>query len=340
MQQVFYMVQKKVGVLEYHDEKYILDVMDIVRKKTGAEVSFIGLRDYDFSDFSQYSVIFDMISPFNKYIAEIMKVYYLNGTYVINNPFATSTYNKIMQAYKLVEMNMPAPKTVVLPNTPDDSESDFIVKPFFKDIVKKFKFPIIMKPYDGFANQGVYAVNSYKEIEKIWEENKNRIMLVQEAIVPVDYYRVFTINKKHMYFLKREPRFVEAKKYSYKDYTLLTPSLRKYIEKKTIEINKEMSYDLSTIEWSITKDKKAFVIDVNDAPNIADAEKAKKMDLFFPAEAYDFIVKHLSEMIIEKVNMDPHKRDIQMSEDFATTIKSIVKGLKYNLHENLKLRHG
>ncbi|MBN2111616.1 hypothetical protein JW707_00805, partial [Candidatus Woesearchaeota archaeon] len=127
--------KKKVGVLEYRDEKYIKEVMKIVKKNTDANVDFFGLGQHEFRKPGEFDVIFDMISPFNKYISEIMKVYYLNGAYIINNPFVVTTYNKIIQTYKLMEMNMPFPRTVVLPNESDETETGFVDKPYFKSIL-------------------------------------------------------------------------------------------------------------------------------------------------------------------------------------------------------------
>jgi glutathione synthase/RimK-type ligase-like ATP-grasp enzyme len=311
------MAAKRVGVLEYHDEKYIKEVMGIVREKTGSEVFFFGVRDYDFSRLSNFNVIYDMISPFNRYLAEMMKIYFLNGAYIINNPFSITLYNKILQIYKLSEMKMPIPKTIALPDVPDKSEKSFVRKPFFKGILKHFKFPFIIKPYDGYANKDVFVINSGQDLHKICEEKKSHIMLIQEAIVPVDYYRVFVVNKKYVYFLKRHPRFIESKSFDFYDFSRLTPSLKRYISSKSIEISREMGYDISTIEWSITADKKAYIIDVNDAPNIADPKKAKKMDLHFPEEAYEWVVSKISRMIIEKLNIPSHKQHVYAKNNFT-----------------------
>jgi len=324
------MAFNKIGVIEYHDEKYIKEVMKIVERKIDSEISFLEIKEYDFSELDQFSVIYDMISPFNKYLTEIMKIYYLNGTYIINNPFVISHYNKILQTYKLIDMKMPIPKTMILPNEPDQSEKDFVGKPYFKVIFKKFNLPFIIKPYDGFANSDVFVINSHRDLYHVYKEKKAKIMLVQEAIFPVDYYRVFVANKKNVCFLKRKPRFIEAENYDFYDFSLLTPELKNYIEKKSIHICKEMGYDLSTIEWSITKDKKAFIIDVNDAPNIADPRKAKKANLHFPEETYSWLVDKIANMIIEKSKINPRKRDVVMSPNFAITLKNLVSGLKYS----------
>lgn len=325
------MEKKKVGVLEYHEEKYIQEVMDIVNKHPNLEMSFIDISDHDFSDFSQFSVVFDMISPFNRYIAEIMKMHYLNGTYVINNPFVVTSYNKILQMHKLMEMKMPIPKTIVLPDEPDESENIFIKKPFFEKMVGKLKFPLVMKPYDGFGNMDVHVIHNPEELHTKYEKYKKRIMLLQEAIKPIDYYRVFTVNKNHSFFVKRQPRFIEAENFDFHNFDKLTPELRKQIGDMSAEINKKMGYDITTIEWSITAEGKAYVIDVNDAPNIADPEKAKEMDLWFPEEGYHWIVDKISKMIIEKAEMNPIKRSLQMHDDIKITMNTLISGLEHNI---------
>lgn len=312
------MAIKKVGVLEYHDEKYIKEVMAIVKKNADVDISFLKLNNCNFSELGKYSVVYDMISPFNRYVAEYMKMHFLNGTYCINNPFTISTYHKFMQIYKLIEMKMPIPQTIVIPNYSEETDNGFVSKPDFKEILDRFKFPFIMKPYDGFANQNIFVIKSKKELYKTYEEHKDMILLVQDGIVPIDFYRLFIINKKNIVWLKRQPRFIEAKNYDFYDFSKLTPSLKRMIEKKSLEINKEMNYDLTTIEWSLTKEGKAYIIDVNDAPNIADPRKAKKMDLHFPQEVYNALVKHISDMILEKLEKDKHpKRFINSSNNFS-----------------------
>jgi glutathione synthase/RimK-type ligase-like ATP-grasp enzyme len=325
------MDKKRIGVIEYHDELYIKRVMEIIKKKTGAKTYFLSLRNYDFHKFGDFSVIYDMLSPFNRYLAEIMKLHYLNGTYIINNPFTVSNYNKILQIHKLIEMKMPIPETIVLPNESEEIKDGFVKKPSFNGIKYKFKYPFIMKPYDGYANCDVFVINSKKDFYKVYNTMKQRIMLVQEAIVPVDFYRVFCVNKKHVCFMKRKPRFIEAKDYDFYDFRYLTPELKKYIEKKTIQINKEIGYDMSTVEWSITEEGNVYVIDVNDAPNIADPKKAKQMDLFFPVEVYNWLVEQISEMIIEKLNMYPQKKGLRVEGGFNSMqfLFSKLSELKY-----------
>jgi len=310
--------RKKIGILEYNFEEYIKQVMDRVKSRCDADVDFIGLRNFDFHKTENFDVIYDMISPFNKYVAEIMKIHCLKGTYLINNPFSISHYNKMLQLNKLVRMGAPIPKSMVLPDVPDKSEEEFVNKPDFDEIVDKFKYPFIMKPYDGWGNCKVFAINSKEELIDAWEQMKRRIMIVQEGIVPADFYRVFIVNKKDTYFLKRAPRFIEGKKYDFNDFSRLTPDIKKYIEDVSIQINKEMGYDLSTIEWSITDEGKAYVIDVNDAPNIADPKKAKEDDLYFPEELYHWIVEKITNMIVEKAGLDVETRKKQMKTVFET----------------------
>jgi glutathione synthase/RimK-type ligase-like ATP-grasp enzyme len=320
--------KKSVGVIEYHDEKYVQEVMEKVKKCIDADVEFLSLKNHGTRVLKKYDVIYDMISPFNKYVSEIMKIYYLNGTYVMNNPFTTTLYNKILQMEKLVELGIPIPKTIFIPNVPDEGEEDFVEKPDFEEIEKSLGFPMVMKPYDGFGNHSISVINSRKELKEMWNKKKEKIQLMQEPIVPDDFYRIFCVNDGKVNFLKRRPKFVEAKEWDFNDTSKLTSDLRKQIIEQSALINKEFGYDLTTIEWSITKDGKAYVIDVNDAPNIADPVKAKEMDLHFPEELYHWLVDNISEMIVNKVDMDIFDRQKHLLKMFNSNMTSVVSKLK------------
>lgn len=326
---------KKIGFIEYRDEFYIHEIMKEVQRKTQYKAEFLKHRNLNFRNIENYSVIYDMISPFNRFLAEVMKVYYLNGTYIINNPFSISQYNKILQLHKLNEMRIPIPHSIVLPNHSDESEAGVLGKPEFNEIFSNFEFPFVIKPYDGYANGDVFAINSKKELYKIYKEKKHRIMIVQEAIHPHDYYRVFSVNKNNINFVKRKPRIIEAKNFDFCNFEALTNNLQRFITKKTIQINKSMGYDISTIEWAITEDGKAYVIDVNDAPNIADPKKAKKMDLHFPEETYKDLVRQISELIVEKAEMESCKRQIQINKGFNLISQSLFSKIRKNFSKNI-----
>ncbi len=299
--------KKSIGIVEYHDDQYILDVIEIVKKNIDTDIEFISLKNHGISRLKKYDVIYDMISPFNKYVCEIMKIYYLNGTYIINNPFIITLYNKILQTAKLAQLGIPMPKTIFAPNIFHESDKNFdedlVQKPDFDEIIMELGLPILTKPYDGYGNDSIHVINNKKELEDIWNKEKERIHLFQTPIVPDDFYRVFCVNDGNVNFLKREPRFVEAKNWDFEDTSRLTPKIKKQIETQSAIINREFGYDLTSIEWSIDKEGNAYVIDINDAPNIADPIEAKETDLWFPEDFYNWLIKNISEMIIKKAEL-------------------------------------
>ena len=297
---MFFMV-KRIGLLEYSFEQYIHDVMALVKKSVDVDFSFMSFGSHRLSGLEHFDLIFDTISPFNKYVAEMAKLYRLKGTYIINDPFVTSAYNKMVQYDKLAKLGMPIPKTFIVPDKPDTTERVFVRKPLYRDILDNFSFPFVMKPYDGWGTYDIHVIGSRKDLFRVGREKQDRIMLVQEAVFPVDYYRVFVINKKDVYFLKRKPTFIEAKNFDFRDFSVLTPKLRNFITRSSVKICRSIGYDFSTIEWSITEEGKAFIIDVNDAPNVADPKKARRNRTYFPKEAYDWVVDRISGMFVEKI---------------------------------------
>jgi hypothetical protein len=133
-------------------------------------------------------------------------------------------------------------------------------------VLSKMKFPIVMKPHDGYAWDNVYIANNIDDAKKIYYSQKDKmVLLAQEMVSPKTYYRVY-------YFKKREPVFVRyvpsERRYIPSDYSDIK-AVMGIIRDFTIRLNVALDYDFNACEWAVDQDDKVFLIDAfNETPEL------------------------------------------------------------------------
>ena len=88
----------KIGILELKDDPFIIDV---VSKLADLPVEFLSLAELPAPITGDYGVIVDRLSFRFPFLKEVVKNMSLGGTYVINNPFAASASNKLVDAVSI-----------------------------------------------------------------------------------------------------------------------------------------------------------------------------------------------------------------------------------------------
>jgi glutathione synthase/RimK-type ligase-like ATP-grasp enzyme len=291
-------INMKVGILEEKDNDFAAHV------KSGLgdiESEYITVNDLR-SGKSNYRVVFDRSSYLSPYAREYLKFLSLSETYVINNPMACSESNKFTDMQICSELDIPYPKSVILPMY-NANELDFMGAPDLDEVIKYLDLPCVLKPYNGYAWDDVYIVTSIKEFKNLYNATKNRcIMLAQEYIEPKNYYRVYCMGKKDVLFVKYDPKPAGMGKYTLSDLKEIEKLMDK-IENWTIKLNKAVDFDINAIEWCISDDGKPYIIDaLNDVPEVIKS--------LFPQEYYDWIVDKICKLIIEKFNSDETNRTV------------------------------
>ena len=81
-----------MGVLESKNDRFINDV---VSRLNGVPVEFVSLAVEEVPVERAYRVLVDRLSFRYPFLREIVKSVALNGTYVINNPFAACIRDKL-----------------------------------------------------------------------------------------------------------------------------------------------------------------------------------------------------------------------------------------------------
>ena len=82
------------GVLESRSDRFINDV---ICQLSDIPVEFVSLAAERVPIERQYRVLVDRLSFRYPFLREMVKSLALSGTYVINNPFAASATNKLME---------------------------------------------------------------------------------------------------------------------------------------------------------------------------------------------------------------------------------------------------
>lgn len=295
----------KVGILEEKDNEFASHVRSGLH---GIETEYVTISDL-VSGRSEYRVVLDRSSYFNPYIREYMKSLALHGTYVINNPFAASSTNKMMDMQICNHLGIPYPKTVVLPHF-NQYELDYMREPDLDRILETLELPCVLKPHNGYAWDHVYVVTSIKEFKNLYKALKgSHILLAQEYIDARDYFRVFCIGKDNVLPVRYDPKPGGMGRYMYSDPGKDETAAR--IVEWTTQINRAIDFDFNAIEWCIDDDGRPFVIDAfNDTPEVIKG--------MIPEQYYDWIVDRTCSLIREKFATDEPNRNIfpTLSENY------------------------
>lgn len=297
----------KIGLLESRLDPFINDLME---KLSGLPVDFISFSGQLAPLKSDYRVIVDRLSFHHPFLQEMLKNLSLDGSYVINNPFSVAATNKLVEIKICSNLGISFPKTVVLPDvTAQENLGEIIDDLDWQKTIQEVGLPCIIKPYNGSGWEHVYRVNSEEELKDAYEKVKHRhVVLVQEVIQFQDYFRVFCIGKKNVLFIKWIPRPLGLGQYLLFDSESLGAN-RDIITRQTIELNKCLDLDINAVEWCITPEGKACLIEAyNEVPDIDRRS--------LPLPYYDWIVEKFAGLVLEKFDSTERNKTNLSIEDY------------------------
>jgi hypothetical protein len=287
------MKQNRIGILELKDDPFIIDV---VSKLSELPVEFLSFAERPVPISSEYKVVVDRLSFRFPYLKEMVKNMSLDGTYVINNPFAASANNKLVDAKSFQLLGIPAPKSFVV-SGPDsyDEIAGVIAQPSWDRIVSEVGLPCFFKPIDGYGWDDVYEVNNLEELKQRHASvGSGKVWLVQQKINYVHYYRVFCVDKKDVLFIRWIPRPLAMGEYLYSDLKEIE-HLRDELAELTRMLNISLDMDINVVEWCVDDKGQPWVIDAfNEVP---DMPKSR-----MPPEYYWWIVDRFAACIRDKLN--------------------------------------
>jgi hypothetical protein len=282
-----------VGVLESKNDRFINDV---VSRLNGVPVEFVSLAVEEVPVERAYRVLVDRLSFRYPFLREIVKSVALNGTYVINNPFAAAATNKLVEIQLGSRLGLSFPKTIVLPDRPAMEETDGLVtQPNLAEVAEGLGFPCVLKPFDGYAWEDVHVVSSPAELLNIYNTlSPRRILLAQQLIRYKDYFRVFCFDKRDVLFIKWIPKPSAMGHYLPCDPRSIGDA-KEGLTDLTIQLNQALDLDVNAVEWCVDKDGQWRVIDAfNEVPDVTPEA--------LPPEYYSWIVDRFAACIRDKLS--------------------------------------
>jgi glutathione synthase/RimK-type ligase-like ATP-grasp enzyme len=278
-----------IGILEDKQEQFIQDVCRKLQEK-GYAAEYLELKHSEVSEIkNKYKVIIDRLSYEDDFLRTMMKVFSLQGCYVLNNPFICTSDDKVVEYAICDKLGIPYPKTIVLPK--ENSEVYQEVKiPQIDASQIPLKFPVVLKPHTGYGWKDVFFVNNIDELRSVYvEHNRKEVLIAQEYIAHKTYYRVYYFSNLDPIFVRyipRERRYVAG---DYADIKVVYDKIKEY----TIKLNLALGYDFNALEWAIDDNDKLYLIDaMNEVPDILTRE--------IPAEQYAKLVDNMVALVEAK----------------------------------------
>jgi len=288
-----------IGILESKNDRFITDV---VCRLSDVPVEFVSLAAECVPIERKYRVLVDRLSFCHPFLKEVVKSLALSGTYVINNPFAASATNKILDIELGSRLGLTFPKTIVLPNRAVTEETEGLVtQPDLHRVVEELGLPCILKPFNGYAWEDVYVVRSAEELQNLYLSLSSRhVLLAQQLIKFNHYFRVFCFDKRDVLFIKWIPRPLAMGHYLHCDPASLGDA-KDRLTYLTVQLNQALDLDVNVVEWCVDDEGRWWVIDAfNEVPEVTPEA--------LPPEYYSWIVDKFAACIRDKLNLGKKNR--------------------------------
>jgi hypothetical protein len=290
----------KVGILELRDDPFIIDV---VSRLGDLPIEFLSFAEQTIPiTTGEYGVIVDRLSFRFPFLQEVAKNLSMGGSYVINNPFAASASNKLVDELIFQLLEIPSPNCVVLPGPELKEElGGMVVEPSWGRIADEVGLPCVFKPVDGYGWDDVYVANTLEELKECYASHgAGKVWLVQRKINYKYYYRVFCIDQKDVLFIRWIPKPFAMGEYLYSDLQEINDIKGKLTE-QTIRMNSCLDMDVNVVEWCIDEQGQPWVIDAfNEVPDINKN--------CIPADYYWWIVDRFVTCIKDKLTSDKRNK--------------------------------
>jgi hypothetical protein len=257
----------RVGLLEFRDNDFITSVAEGL---SDLDPGFIRLSELHHPSPSPYRVVIDRVSFADPFLREVMRYWSISGAYVINNPFYTLNADKLSDILVCDRLGILHPKTILLPrlNLTEDMR-ELVMEPDWDRIGQNLPFPCIVKPVDGYAWQDVFRAESLEELKRLYESLKGRrVLMVQELVSWTEYYRAFCVGGAEVLLVTWTPKPLDMGEYGRVDPSESRDVIA-FMTRKTAEFNTAVGLDFNSIEWCVTAEGKAYIIDsYNDVPDV------------------------------------------------------------------------
>lgn len=157
----------------------------------------VTMEPYDLQYTPKYDVVLDRITHWYPLTREwVKKISLMDGTYVLNNPWAIQSFEKHTSYCAMMKLGFPIPKTwMIPPKDPREAEGDIgvTVRRYGKlfdlgKVGEQVGYPAFLKPYDGGGWVGVKRVTDGKSLHAAYDASAERVQHLQAGVKDWDLF--------------------------------------------------------------------------------------------------------------------------------------------------------
>jgi hypothetical protein len=290
---------KKIGFLYGIEQTFSQSVMERINnhnvKGVSAELMKVGSTRMD--DILKYNVILDRVSHEVSFYRSILKLAYLNGVNIVNNPFWACADDNFFHAALAEKINVNVPKTIILPSKehPPGTNSDTmrnLVFPIEWDSVFEYiGFPAYIKPNLLNSFHDSYKVYNPQEFFSAYDLTGNKPMLLQESIEYDTYYKCFVIGRKHVRVMTYNPIKPHHQRYISLEWGL-DKDIVSQLAELSLMICETFGFDFNAIEFAV-KDNIPYAVEFLNPAATAELSILHEKN-------FNWVVENTASFLIEK----------------------------------------
>jgi hypothetical protein len=241
-----------------------------------------------------YSVIIDRMSHEIPYYRTYVKFAFLQGCYLINNPFTWSIDNKFLAAALAKRYGWRTPRTIVLPNK--DVATDVVPDSFrnlkypmdWEGIVQFIGTPAIFKDVKSGGRRFAHRVYSVEDLIQRYDESGTRTMLLQQVIESDQHVHCLVVGQEKTLLL---PYSLSTNRY-YDELVDPLGALGQQIVQAALSLTRFYHYEINMLEFVILDDQLYVISCTNPSPLI-------DQTLMTPKQ-FEWIVAEIAQLAVER----------------------------------------
>lgn len=241
-----------------------------------------------------YSVIIDRMSHEIPYYRTYVKFAFLQGCYLINNPFTWSVDNKFFAAALAKRSGWHTPRTVVLPNK--DVATDVVPDSFrnlkypmdWGGIIQFIGTPAIFKDVRSGGRRFAHRVHNVDELIQRYDESGTRTMLLQQVLDTDQHVHCLVVGQAKTLLL---PYSLSTNRY-YDELVDPDSSLGQQMIHAALSLTHFYRYDINMLEFVILDDQLYVISCTNPSPLI-------DQTLMTPTQ-FEWIVAEIAQLAVDR----------------------------------------
>jgi hypothetical protein len=217
-----------------------------------------------------YDIIIDRMSREIPYYRTYTKYAALSGSYIINNPFVTSSDDKFFGVALARRFEVRTPRTVALPNKRVETQNvpesfrNLVYPMDWQGIIDYVGVPAILKDINTGGRRVAHRVNNVDDLIRWYDESDTLTVVLQTVIESDDHVHVLVVGGDKalaMRYSREERRYSEG-------IAGLPFDVAEQLGAVAREISLAYSYDINMVEFAIGDDGPFLINASNPTPDL------------------------------------------------------------------------